>query len=159
MSYDPNMNYHFIEGKYISTDGKTIVYDGNSWQLFIGNELTRGFHSWRIKINDFQSNENDCGLMVGVCKTNSDRKSSLATKTGYGYILKTGHIGRPRGISVPYGKSFGVGDVITILLHLGAGTLSFALNDVSQGIAYRHISPPVCISVASTAPCSFSILS
>ena len=68
--------------------------------------------------------------------TRNDR-STFCNNSGcsYGYIAENGQKSNS-GVSISYGSTYGVDDVIKVILDMSTGYLTFYLNNISQGIAF-----------------------
>ena len=77
--------------------------------------------------------------MVGVSGTVWDRTALLGkTSDSYSYYGNNGQK-RNNNAGSSYGDTFGNGDIISVLLDMDAGTLTFWKNGVSQGQAFSGI--------------------
>ena len=73
---------------------------------------------------------------------------------GWSYYANDGKKAHSASMAV-YGASYGVGAIISVLLDIGAGTLSFWKNGIDQGVAYSGLpagSYRLCISQYGTTP-------
>jgi hypothetical protein len=79
----------------------------------------------------------------------------IGKKGGWGIIAGTG--GKcVRGRSLPYGKPFTTGDLISIKLDFNTRAVAFAVNGEWQGLAFENLSGPVTVG-ASTTGCGTCI--
>lgn len=83
---------------------------------------------------------NKGGMAIGVVTEDFDVNTGiLGAHTGsWGYSGRTGDKGDGIGGFQAYGEKFATGDTVTITLNMDAGTLSFHLNGVPQGVAFSE---------------------
>lgn len=68
-------------------------------------------------------------MSIGIARPDANPTTDVVDPSGYAYS------GNGNVNGVAYGASYTAGDIITVLLDLEAGTLSFMKNGVSQGVA------------------------
>jgi hypothetical protein len=124
----------------------------HDWRTAYGTKVvTSGQYFWKVKVTSYADHSgNFWEMMMGV-STNTDYGQKCDggeqwvhcyyTKDSgeaYAYISEVGNKANTGGSS-GYGATYGLGDVITISLDLDAGTISYAKNGVSQGVAYTGL--------------------
>lgn len=98
---------------------------------------------------------NSWQVIVGVVPpafTCSGNKQWVGAAESWGYIGGTG--GKCFNVpkSMDYGEKYGrPGDVISVLLDFGTGSIEFLRNGVSQGVAFTNLSGTVYAAVSLTA--------
>lgn len=97
-------------------------------------------------------------VIVGVAKNNATLTTYIGFDAGgYGYASTARRYNS--AISIAYGATFGLNDVIGVALDLAAGTLTFYKNGVSQGVAYSSLSgefsPAYSTGISSTGAFNF----
>jgi lysophospholipase L1-like esterase len=90
-------------------------------------KVSSGKWSWELK-----PTYEALALRIGICRPTVVAQAPLGAPTaeGFGYQGELGDVNNS-----PYGAPFSEGDVITVLLDLDNGTLSFMKNGVDQGVA------------------------
>lgn len=120
-----------------------------------GNGVSSGKWYWEVLVQS-------AGAIVGVTSTTVGGQI-WNTANHRGYFNGAAKWGGTSGTS--YGATFGLGDVISVLLDMDAGTIEFWKNGVTQGIAFDNIKSlgtvypfygnPTGTSVPSTATARF----
>ncbi|MEK4661985.1 SPRY domain-containing protein [Priestia sp. FSL H7-0729] len=120
-----------------------------------GNGVSSGKWYWEVIVQS-------AGAIVGVTSTTTGGQI-WNTVNHRGYFSGAAKWGGTSGTS--YGATFGLGDVISVLLDMEAGTIEFWKNGVTQGVAFTDIKPlgtvypfygnPTGTSVPSTATTRF----
>lgn len=78
-------------------------------------------------------------------------KQWVGTGGSWGFIAGTGGKCHNSARSVPYGRSFGLGDTVTVVLDLDRHVVEFHVNGQPQGVAFENVYGPVHFAAALTA--------
>jgi len=124
-----------------SVSTRTNIKDGNSafGKLVVKAKMKA---KWEISIK--QGDNMGVGVcnLVGGLKSAKNRKLLTQSYTndinGYGYMGNDGGTQRS-GRYRTYGDKFKAGDKVQVTLDMKAKTLSFALNGVDQGVAFKNL--------------------
>eukprot|EP01133_Synstelium_polycarpum_P016675 gene16675-19817_t len=136
------------KGKMIlSREGRAISHGGDylgSYQSARGSQrIDSGCTYWEIIIEALNFNQTGFHLVIGVIPESfTVWQSYLTSNGGWGY-LADGRKANNSGNGIPYAKGFVQGDRIGVLLDMNERTLSYYLNGVYQGVAFRNIDQPV----------------
>merc|ERR1719474_1256773 len=127
------------EKNVVST--KSNIKDGNS---SFGHIVVRQ----KMKARWELSVKHGDNIGIGICNVNGELKTTknkkLLTQSftndigGYGYMGNDGGVQRS-GRYKKYGEQFKAGDKVTVELDTNSKTLSFALNGVDQGVAFKNL--------------------
>ncbi|EFA81316.1 hypothetical protein PPL_05296 [Heterostelium album PN500] len=131
----------------ISKEGLTVSHGGDylgSYQSARGSHrIESGCTYWEILIECLNFNQTGFHLVIGVIPESfTVWQSYLTSNGGWGY-LADGRKANNSGNGIPYAKGFVQGDRVGVLVDMNEKTLSFYLNGVSQGVAFRNIDQPV----------------
>ncbi|WP_366345723.1 SPRY domain-containing protein [Paenibacillus amylolyticus] len=120
-----------------------------------GNGVSSGKWYWEVLVQS-------AGAIVGVTSTTTGGQI-WNTVNHRGYFSGAAKWGGTSGTS--YGATFGLGDVISVLLDMDAGTIEFWKNGVTQGVAFNNVKSlgtvypfygnPTGTSIPSTATAKF----
>lgn len=83
-------------------------------------------------------------MSIGIARPDANPTTNVVDPSGYAYSGD----GKVNGVA--YGASYTAGDIITVLLDLDAGTLSFMKNGVSQGVAATGLGGEWVASLSKT---------
>ena len=124
----------YIHGyhRYVSAFGKAIVSKGKfHWKFMVEKVQDKGWY-----------------IVIGIWKTKSEDHppkdtyfTHLGYKSGYAFVADDGKLVTESGggSSKEYGVSCKAGDIIDMFLDLDALTLSFSINDIDYGVAFKNI--------------------
>jgi hypothetical protein len=117
--------------------------------------VARSRHRFDVTLVDCPRTNNSWQVIVGVVPasfTCQGAKQWVGAGDSWGYIGGTGGKCFSVPKSVDYGAKFGsTGDVISVTLDFQAGTVEFAKNGVSQGVAFTNLTGTVYAAVSLTA--------
>jgi len=106
------------------------------WCTVLASEgFSSGLHKWDVVIDKCT---NTCNIMIGVCEKNQNLAYYIGQDTavnGWAYYGCNGYLYHGGG-SKQYGTKLKQGDIITVELDLDNGTVTFAKNGSSFGIAF-----------------------
>ena len=121
----------------IGDGGLSAVYNGDDcWSTVLGtHSMSCGVCSWEIRV--VQSST--AYIFVGVARSCADLHTFLGgCSNGWGFIGEQALYHNREKVKV-YGDAFSSGDVIGVILDFNNGTLSFARNGKSLGVAFDKI--------------------
>jgi hypothetical protein len=111
---------------------------GHRWNsVYAKTEVSSGTHTWEVTMTSFDASaSNTWEFVIGVGHTRNN-KTTYCTSGGraYGYIAENGHKANS-GSSTSYGSTYGLNDVIKVVLDMSTGYLTFYKNNISQGVAF-----------------------
>jgi len=113
-----------------------------------------GREAFEVELVSLPPTPNSWQVIVGVVPTSfqcGGSKQWVGAYKSWGYIGGTGGVCHDSPNSMPYGETFGQGDIIGVILDFDAKTIEFTKNGVSQGIAHRNLVGPVHAAVSMTA--------
>ena len=130
--FDPLRSHHRIQ----FADEYSTVSNGGRWATTLAAHpgVRSGRLVWSVRLDDTRGG---AGVAIGVVDARDfsvDRQNLGASDKSWCYS-KTGKKGDGSGFH-DYGKAYTNGDTVTLTLDMDACTLSFAINDEDQGIAY-----------------------
>lgn len=106
--------------------------------------VSTGKHYWEVTCGAQTGGAGGYPLGIGVAKASASLTAGNvgADADGYGYLptSASGGFKYNNGVTSSYGLVFAPGDIISVLLDLDAGTLSFWKNGVDQGVAFSGLS-------------------
>jgi len=131
--FDKTKAHHRI----LFSDENTTVANSGKWATALAAHpgIRTGKFSWSIHLDETRSG---AGVAIGVVDASTfqvDRQNLGASTSSWCYS-KTGKRGDGSGFHA-YGKTYTMGDTVTLTLDFDAATLSFAINGEDQGVAYR----------------------
>ncbi|KAH9133096.1 hypothetical protein LEN26_007158 [Aphanomyces euteiches] len=96
---------------------------------------TSGVHSWDVRIDKCVSKN----IFVGICTVDASMENYIGSDAwGWGFLANKA-VWHNKSKVQSYGEIFKQGDVINVTLNLDRGTLSFARNGESFGVAVDHL--------------------
>lgn len=130
----------------IANGGTSVSYPGTSKSTVMSfKKASTGKWAWEVRAVADAAN-----LSIGIGIPTLNPTTDVVNPTGYAYR------GDGTVSTVPYGAAYTAGDIITVLLDLDAGTLSFMKNGVDQGVAATGLSGEwvavVCKALFGSAP-------
>ena len=109
-----------------------FIGDNTGWKLFKITQAT----SFKVKVEQFTKKDNYYGLIIGfVSETHVDNRNIGYNKQGAGMTFLTGQVNH--GATNTYTQPLSVGDIVEARME--GGSLSFAINGVDKGIAFKGI--------------------
>lgn len=138
---DPNYTYNNGAGL---NNGNLVQYDTTiNWTSAAGTfSVSSGKWYYETKVDNF--NNSSIYSMVGLAEiglgnvVNNAGYYSGLTATSYG-LLSTGNIYNNNTLTA-YASALSNGDIVGVALDLDAGTLTYYINNVSQGTAFSGLS-------------------
>lgn len=136
------------------------------WQIAVAEEIFEAgrTHSFSIKISEVgHINHASIGVVPHSCKANTSKNWMIGWPSAGGWEWWNGSGMRRSGaLFASYGQTLSIwkaGDVVTVVVDFsaqtmersGLGTISFGVNDVTVGIAFNNVVPPV-----KPAACTYS---
>ena len=137
MAFDPN-NCH-ISYK-LNTNNKHVTMNMHKGgQVYLVNIARSGVHKWKFKITNMQ--KKNIYMTIGIWKANNklDTKERLWSKAkdkGYGWVINAQRL---HNSNDKWGRLCWTGDIVEMILDLNTGTLSYSVNDMNQGVAFKNI--------------------
>ena len=129
--------YYGITGCTYSESNMRVQTDGTNTAVAV---LPKQYGKWAFEF-EWVANVGTASAMVGI----RQGPSLAAAATNYlgqttaDFTYVNDATKRTNGSSVAYGATYALNDKITILLDMGAGTVSFAKNGTNQGVAYTGL--------------------
>eukprot|EP00826_Nyctotherus_ovalis_P058919 TRINITY_DN8148_c0_g1_i1.p1 TRINITY_DN8148_c0_g1~~TRINITY_DN8148_c0_g1_i1.p1 ORF type:complete len:415 (-),score=89.94 TRINITY_DN8148_c0_g1_i1:36-1280(-) len=139
-------NNSFIDVKWSNSSKIVSGTVSNYWSFFLSmTSIAKPFKT-RIKIASVnEADTNGWKICLGVFNTAEFTVGSWGKyRNGWGYVLGNGN--KMYTNASGYGKSFGLGDIISIVWN--GMNLTFCKNEVSQGVAFTDIEGPLYLAVA-----------
>ncbi|EGG22300.1 hypothetical protein DFA_04418 [Cavenderia fasciculata] len=138
------------KGKMVlSNNERTVTHGGDylgSYQSVRGSErieLDSGCTYWEVYVESLNFNQTGFHLVIGVIPESFPVwQSYLTSNGGWGY-LADGRKANNSGNGVPFAKPFAQGDRVGLLVDMNQHTLSYYLNGVVQGVAFKNLEQPV----------------
>lgn len=129
----------------ITNEGLTVCYNtGNKWTTVIARAcIWSGKMSFSVKIDEGISSN----LFVGVASPLADQNSYLGSDNyGWGYMAdqELYHSNK----TIDYGEKYSIGDIITVIVDLDRGIVSFGKNGKDFGVAFEQVTGPICPAVS-----------
>lgn len=124
----------------------TATYAGSdAWSMLLGScGFSTGVNRWAVRIDRTSTSY----IFVGVAAGNANLSHFLGSdEYGYGYLGDKALYHR-HAKTASYGARFAAGDVVGVEVDCDAGTLSFSVNGVGQGVAFRHLAGKLYPAVA-----------
>ena len=122
----------------------TNKHSYESGNAYLTNIISDGIYRWTFKIIDICDE-----LNFGIWKTNSATKPDTVHRffrdkdSGYAFEAKRGKLMDPSYFDYveleSYAKCCNNGDVVEMILNLEDYTLSFKVNDIDYGVAFKDI--------------------
>lgn len=138
-------------------DPSMVKNTGSSdkWQMVRSLQpFKKGKHHCAIKIITDPRTSNTWRFIIGVVPGSLDCtnvKQWVGTGGSWGYIAGSGGKCQNSPRCIPYGETYGLGDVIGIYIDLDEGTIEFLKNGKEQGIAFKDVKGPVHVAASMTA--------
>ena len=125
----------------IECDGNTItksIADYSERSAYLTNLVSAGIHIWKFRINNIAERSL---TTIGLWDTSSGQlapnRDFVADDRGYGYVLTQGwKVIGPFALT-RYGGKCRKGDEIEMIVNFNALSLSYKVNDVDQGEAFK----------------------
>ena len=128
----------------LSDDKLTITnisIDGD-WSTCYGAQLIKAntnlIHKWKLRINELDPNPVLC---IGIDDSNGKfvDKCFSQQRTSMNYAYKANATKRVQNKSSNYGTQWKQNDIIEMIVNLSKQTISYAVNNKNQGIAFSKI--------------------
>ena len=136
-------------GPDVKIDGNSVIHLSIGYQsAYLSNIVSTGINIWKFSLNKVSDNWNIIGVTKTKYKQYVDNTFVMNKNDGYGYLIRymdglCAHLtnpGDPGNAGKKYGsKKLESGDIIEVILDLNKLCLSYKVNDIDLGVAFKNI--------------------